>query len=101
MASIAGQERDLSWGQMVSVDQLNSVCPPFFLLLSLSPPSFRLCLTPPPLPLLLMTTYVTTHALRPRQRFTPFQVPDMMTCDDNDVLAFPCATVRFYTTLSL
>ena len=27
MASIASQERDLTWMQMVSVDHLNSVCP--------------------------------------------------------------------------
>ena len=41
MASIASQERDLSWRQMVSVDQLNSVCPPFFSTLKPLTPFFQ------------------------------------------------------------
>jgi hypothetical protein len=58
MASIASQECDLSWGQMVSADQLNSA----------------------------LSDSASASTL------VDDDVPDMMTYDDNDVLAFPCAT---------
>ena len=41
MASIASQDRDLSWRQMVSVDQLNSVCPRSSFTLKALTPSFQ------------------------------------------------------------
>ena len=100
MASIASQERDLSWMQMVSVDHLNSVRSPCSLpLIRPSLLSFRRCPTLPLLPLLLITMYVANSTrLHAPKADPPFQIPDacMMTCDDDDdSLAFPCVSVRF------
>lgn len=58
MASIAGQERDQSWRQMVSVDQLNSA----------------------------MSDSASASTL------VDDDMPYIMTCDDNDTLAFPCVS---------
>jgi len=83
---------------------LTAYAHPFLLPIRPSLFSFRRCLTLPLPPLLLMTTYVA-NLTRPHapKADPPFQIPDacIMTCDDDDSLAFPCVSVRFQAILSL